>query len=88
MDDYFKSEEHRIIFALLFTDTTLREKLLDISEELYLDNEKAKEWRNNTVKKIHPDNCEIVGADDAIKKIYELYDRMTEIDEEDGGSDE
>ena len=92
ISDFFRSEEHKIIFAVLYTDTSLREKLLSISEELYLDEGKAKEWRNNLVKKIHPDICKVQGAEDAIKKINELYGRMTEQDEaeesEDGGKDE
>lgn len=88
VDDFFKSEEHKIIFAVMFTDTTLREELLGISEELYLNAKKAKEWRNSLVKKIHPDICKIDGADEAIKKINELYARMTEEDEKDGDSDE
>lgn len=88
VDDFFKSEEHKIIFAVLFSDTILREKLLGISEELYLDNKKAKEWRNALVKKIHPDFCKIEGADEAMKRINELYTRMTEDEEEDGDGDE
>ena len=89
INDFFKSEEHRIIFAVLYTDTSLREELLGISEELYLNAEKAKEWRNHLVKKIHPDICKVPGAEEAIKKINELYARMTELDEEEenGGSD-
>lgn len=54
-DDYFKSEERKIIFAILYTDTSLKEKLLGISGELYLNKDKAKEWRNYLVKKIHSD---------------------------------
>ena len=87
IDDFFKSEEHKIIFAVLYTDTYLREKLLGISEELYLDKERAKEWRNYLVKKIHPDNCKLQGAEEAIKKINEMYSRMTELDEDEEGGD-
>lgn len=78
VDIYFKSEEHKIIFALLYTDTYLREDLLGIFPELYSDASKAKEWRNGLIKKIHPDNCKIKGAADAVKKINLLYARMTE----------
>ena len=84
MNDFFKSEEHKIIFAVLYTDTVLREKLLGISEELYLETSKAKEWRNYIAKKIHPDACSIPGAEEAMKKINELYTRMTESDDGDG----
>ena len=85
INDFFKTEEHKIIFAVLYTDTLLREKLLGISEELYLNKEKAKEWRNHLVKKIHPDISKIPGAEEAIKKLNELYARMTELDEEGNG---
>lgn len=88
IDEYFRSEKDKLIFALIYTDKSLRESLLGISEELYLDKEKAKEWRNSISKKIHPDICKIPGADNAIKKLNELYDHMTEKDEEDGGNDE
>ena len=77
-DTYFKSEEHKIIFALLYTDTALRRKILKITEELYMNADKAKKWRNRLLRKIHPDVCDIIGADEAIKKINELYVHMTE----------
>lgn len=88
IDDFFKSEEHKLIFALLYTDTKLRADLLGLSEDLYLDKAKAKEWRNTVQKKIHPDICKITGADEAVKKINELYARMTEVDDEEGEVDE
>lgn len=88
MDVYFKTEQHKIIFALMYTDTSLRERLLGISKELYLDKERAKEWRNDILKKIHPDICKIAGADEAVKSINELYFRMIAEDEGDGDCDE
>ena len=44
-DLYFVSEAHKLVFALLFTDKKIRMELLGIGEELYLDKEKAKEWK-------------------------------------------
>ena len=61
IDEYFRSEKDKLIFALIYTDKSLRES---------------------------PDICKIPGADNAIKKLNELYDHMTEKDEEDGGNDE
>lgn len=86
--EYFKSDIHKIIFALIYTDMSLREKLLGISEELYLDKVKAKKWRNALSKKIHPDRCKVIGAGDAFKRLNELYARMTEVDDEYGDIDE
>ena len=83
MDTYFASEEHKLIFALVFTDTDLRAQLLGITEELYTDKQKAKEWRNSVAKKIHPDYCKIDGAAEATKKLNDFYKSMTE-DEGDG----
>lgn len=83
MDAYFTSEEHKLIFALVFTDTTLRAQLLGITEELYMDKQKAKEWRNAIVKKIHPDVCKIDGAAEAIKKLNDFFNSMTEEDGDD-----
>lgn len=80
-DDFFKSETHKYLFALLYTDKKLRMKLLDISEELYENENAAKSWRNKILKLIHPDNCELEGAKEAIEKLNELYARMTERDE-------
>ena len=77
MLQYFASEEHMLIFALVYTDTSLRAKLLGITEELYENEEEAKQWRNKIVKKIHPDHCHIDGADAAVRKLMEFYKSMT-----------
>lgn len=80
-DTFFKSQAYKYIFALLYTDTKLRKELLEITEELYEDEKKAKEWRNKIILVIHPDNCQISGTIDANKKLNELYDRMVSRDE-------
>lgn len=79
-DIYFKSIEHKIIFALLYTDSVLRERLLGISEKMYINKDEAKNWRNVLAKLIHPDVCKIDGTEEAIKKLNEFYERMTEDD--------
>ena len=85
IDEFFKSEEHRLIFALVFTDTYLRSDLLGITEDLYTDKQLAKAWRNSIIKKIHPDRCHIPGAKEAVEKLNAFYERMTE---DDGDNDE
>lgn len=75
-DLYFKSRIHRYIFALVELDGESRQRVLDINEALYNDKEKAKTWRDNIVKLIHPDCCKIEGADRAMSKLNELYSRM------------
>ncbi len=76
IDDYFKSEEHKLIFALVYTDTYLRADLLGITEELYTDKKLAKAWRNSIISKIHPDVCNIPGAKEAVEKLNAFYERM------------
>lgn len=80
-DSYFKSVAHKYIFALSYTDTRLRQELLNITEELYTDEKKAKEWRNRIVTLIHPDKCKIEGAAEACAKLSDLYKRMVDKDE-------
>ena len=77
-DQYFKSLQHRYIFALVELDGESREKLLKITRELYNDKDKAKSWRDKIVKLIHPDVCTIEGSDKAVAKLNELYSRMVE----------
>ena len=46
-DKYFKSKQHRYIFALVELDGTPRAKILGITKELYHDKNKAKMWRES-----------------------------------------
>ena len=77
-DKYFKSKQHRYIFALVELDGTVRAKILGITKELYHDKNKAKIWRDTLVKQIHPDVCSVDGAEAAVAKVNELYSRMVE----------
>lgn len=81
LDIYFVSESHKLIFALLFTDKRTRKELLGISEELYLDKEKAKDWYHRIARIIHPDICKIEGCEKAIMKLNELYNGMVKDNE-------
>lgn len=78
---YFVSEAHKLVFALLFTDKRIRAELLGISEDLYLEKNKAKEWHHGIAKIIHPDTCKIEGCEKAIMKLNELYAGMVKEDE-------
>jgi len=75
-DLYFKSQAHRYIFALVELDGESRQRVLDINDELYHDKEKAKKWRDNIVKLIHPDSCKIEDMENAMAKLNYLYSRM------------
>lgn len=77
LDSYFKSNEEKIIFALIYLDGDIRAELLSIREELYESKRKAKYWHARLVKKIHPDYCEHPLADEATAKLNSIYERMT-----------
>ena len=77
-DRYFISKQHRYIFALIELDGENRAKILGITKELYHEKQKAKAWRDNLIKLIHPDICAIEGSDKAVAKLNELYSRMVE----------
>ncbi|MDE1181507.1 hypothetical protein [Paraburkholderia sp.] len=73
---FFRDEQSMLIFALLYTDMELREKLLDITEELYESEKKAKKWRAKLIKKLHPDHHSHPNATDAVAKLNSIYERM------------
>lgn len=65
-----------LIFALIFLDGEIREKILGIREDLYESKSKAKYWKARLIKKIHPDNCSHPSANEATAKLNSLYERM------------
>ena len=73
---YFKSEATRIIYVLMNLDGEQRLKELQITKSHYRDAQKAKEWRNEIVKIIHPDICKHPEAKSATSKLTELFNNM------------
>lgn len=78
IESYFKDRTSMLIFALLHLDQDIRKKILNIDEELYSSNKKAKAWRDSLLKLLHPDKCEHPNASKAIAKVNSLYHRMRE----------
>lgn len=78
---YFVSEEHKCVFALCYLDKSIRMELLGITDELYDDKKKAKEWYHRLAKIIHPDICKLADCEKAIIKLNELYAGMVKEDE-------
>jgi formyltetrahydrofolate synthetase len=75
-DDYFKSEEHKIAFMLLYYDKKFNSEL-GITQRHFLDKEKAKEWRNKYMKLFHPDKGKKFKDQDQIASaITTIYKRM------------
>lgn len=73
---YFKSEAAQIIYALLRLDGDLRLKELGVDKSHIRDPEKAKKWRNNIAKVIHPDLCKHPEAATASAQLSKLYEKM------------
>ena len=70
---YFKSEAARIIYALLKLDGEPRLRELGIDRSHYRDLGKAKKWRNEVAKLIHPDVCKHPQSTLATNKLTELF---------------
>lgn len=74
---YFQSDAARIIYALLELDGEQRLRELGVIKSYTKDLEKAKNWRNNIAKKIHPDICKHPKASEASIKLTKIYEQMT-----------
>lgn len=77
---FFKSEAEFYIFVLNHIDGPKRAKLLGITEELYLNSEKANEWKNEIFIRINPRYCKIDGAREVYEKLCQIHDHMVTID--------
>lgn len=77
---YFKSEAEFYIFVLNYIDGPKRAELLGINEELYLNTEKAYQWKNEIFIRINPRYCKIKGAKEAYEKLCQIYEHMIAID--------
>lgn len=73
---YFKSKADKIIYALVELDEEYRLKALGVDRSHYRDSNKAKQWRNELAKIIHPDLCIHPKAALAINKLTELFENM------------
>jgi len=83
-DDYFKSECLRYIFALIHMEGEERNKIIELTDNLYENKDEAKKWYREIVKKIHPDlnkDCQ-KQAEDAMKELGVLYSRIQKCFEE------
>ena len=75
-DEYFISDTSKYIYALVELDGEKRIKALGIKSEFYYDKEKAKAWRNNISKIIHPDTHSHPKATEAHARLNKLYESM------------
>ena len=77
-DIYFRSESARYIFALTHMDGEKRNQIIGLTSDLYDDEQRAKIWYRNIMKKIHPDlNPEnSQAAKEAVQILDILYGRV------------
>lgn len=83
-DDYFKSDRLKYIFALTHMEGQQRNKIIELTDDLYENKDEAKKWYRRIAKKIHPDlnrDCQIQ-AENAMKELEILYGRIQKCFEE------
>lgn len=74
--DYFISQECEFIYYLSVLDGDAQIKALGIAPSFYKDKKKAKSWRDQIVRKIHPDRSKHPDAGKATEVLNSLYKRM------------
>lgn len=84
-DDYFKNEKMKYIFALTYMEGVERNKIINLTDDLYESEEKAKTWYHSIVKIIHPDvNRDYKeSAEAAMKELGIIYSRIIKCFKED-----
>jgi len=77
-DSYFQNKSARYIFALTHMGGEERNRIIELTEELYDDECRAKEWYRSVVKIIHPDmnQANQEDAKKAMDILSEIYDRI------------
>lgn len=75
-DNFFISEDAKLIFALTQLDGEKRAEILGITKEMYSSLEKSKKWYRSYISKLHPDRCKHPLADEAIAQLNNIYERM------------
>lgn len=77
-DIYFQNKSARYIFALTHMEGKERNRIIELTEELYDDECRAKEWYRSVAKIIHPDmnQADQKNAEKAMDVLSEIYDRI------------
>ena len=74
--DYFKTEEDKMIFYIIEMDGKKRSANLGVTRKCFTDKDEARKWKNNMLKKIHPDKTNNKYATDAAAEVNQLYKEM------------
>ena len=75
-DDFFISDEAKLIFALTQLDGEKRAEILGIKKEMYSSLKQSKQWYRQLASKLHSDRCSHILADEAISELNNIYERM------------
>lgn len=75
-DDFFTSEEAKLIFALTKLNGEARAEILGITPELYSSLSKSKKWKEKIVSIIHPDRCKHPLSNNAVAELNKIYSKM------------
>lgn len=75
--NYFTCKSNEYIFYLLELDGEIRMNKLGITPAHFSNHAKAKLWRDQLSKLIHPDICHHPEAGEAMATLNELYRQMT-----------
>lgn len=72
---YFKDEKSMYIFALTYLEGQQRNKIIELTEDLYDDAKKAKKWYKKIAKLVHPDmnKDQQEDAEVAMKNLEDIY---------------
>lgn len=73
---YFTTQASEYIFYLTELDGESRMSKLGITASHFSNKKKAKTWRDQISKVIHPDVCKHVDASDAMAQLNDLYNQM------------
>jgi cell division protein FtsB len=74
--DYFVSPQAEIVYSIIKLDGEQRLKALGINKSHFKDANKAKKWRNDIAKKVHPDKCAHPQAAQAMDEITAIFENM------------
>lgn len=75
-NEFFVSEEAKIIFALTHLDGEMRAEMLGIERGMYSSLDEAKKWYRRLASILHPDRCKHPRANEALAQLNAIYKRM------------
>lgn len=81
-DEFFKSEESKYLFCLTKVDGKKRNQVIGLTDELYDDKDKAKNWYWRIVKIIRPNVNNNDKTKSAFNELKKLYDHIIQSFEE------